>query len=337
MSPMIIGGIIGAIAGGIATVYYSIVKKPHGYVEFKTGLVLKFAPEFKKGSSLLKLRKAYDDISEKEIKKQKLKANTREYMIPTRHGDIKSMLFMNKTGPNKPLIVFIHGGGWCIGSIISHTEQCIRVSDATGMSVLSLEYSLAPECPYPHAVEECKDAVEWIMNSKEGFEGDNQRIILMGDSAGGNLSIVMAYDRLKKDGAQGIVEVVPIYPVTDCHSEKGGSYTRYAKGYYLTKILMDAFDEGYFNNGGDKSDPMASPALVENLKGFPDTYLLTAEFDPLRDEGEAFAKKLEENGVNVTLKRYDGAIHGFFGMALFGRKGIQAVTDLGSYLQKKYA
>ncbi|MEE9372998.1 MAG: alpha/beta hydrolase [Saprospiraceae bacterium] len=330
------GVIIGAIAGGLVSFYYSIIKKPHGFVEFKTGLVLKFAPEFKPGSSVLKLRKAYDDISIKAVKKLKLTADTQAIMIPTRHGDIRSMAFKNKEAKQKPLVVFIHGGGWCIGSIESHREQCIRVSEASGLSVLSLEYSLAPEHPYPQAVEECIDAVEWILKENTLGFGDSSKLVLMGDSAGGNLSIAMAYDRLIKDRAREIVEVVPIYPVTDCHSDKGGSFSDYSKGYYLTKVLMDTFNAHYFKNGGDRTVPMVSPLLSGDFQDFPDTYLITAGFDPLRDEGEAFAKKLNKAGVNVTMKRYEGAIHGFFGLSLFGTKGITAVNELGEYLKQKY-
>jgi acetyl esterase len=336
MSVFITSGLIGGIVGGLATAYYSLVKKPHGFVEFRTGLVLKFSPEFKKGSSLIKLRNVYDDISIKEVKKRKLTAHSEEIMIPTRHGEIRSMAFKREGGEEKPLIVFIHGGGWCIGSIASHTEQCIRVSESSGMSILSLEYSLAPEFPYPQAVEECQDAVNWMINNEFLTFCDSSRIILMGDSAGGNLSITTAYHRLKKDGAKGIVEVVPIYPATDCFSQKGGSFTDFGEGYYLTKILMDAFNEGYFKNGGDASSPYASPLLHDDFEGFPDTYLITAGYDPLRDEGEAFAKKLKNKNVNVFMKRYEGAVHGFFGLALFGNKGLVAVKEMGDYLKNKY-
>ncbi|MDG2448063.1 MAG: alpha/beta hydrolase [Saprospiraceae bacterium] len=336
MSVLLTGGIIGGIIGGLGAAYYSIIKKPHGFVEFKTGLVLKFTPEFKAGSNLINLRNAYDDISIKEVRKRKLTANNEQISIPTRHGDVKSEAFKVADAENRPLIVFIHGGGWCIGSIDSHREQCIRVSQSSGLSVLSLEYSLAPEYPYPHALEECQDAVEWILNNKEFQFCDSSRIILMGDSAGGNLSIAVTYDRLKKDGAKGIVEVVPIYPATDCHSEKGGSFTDFEKGYYLTKILMDTFNEGYFKNGGDTTSPMVSPLLHDDFEGFPDTYLITAGYDPLRDEGEAFAEKLKNKGANVFVKRYEGAVHGFFALALFGKKGLTAAKEMGEYLRKKY-
>lgn len=321
----------------LVALYYSIVKKPHGFVEFRTGLVLKMLPEIKGEVDLVKLRKDFSDLALSSLKKLKISPDTiSNVSMATRHGNIDARAFVMHEGKEKPLIVFFHGGGWCIGSLDTHHEQCTRIALNSGMSVLSIDYSLAPEYPFPRAVEECVDTVEWILDAKATPFADHSRLILMGDSAGGNLSIVVAMEMIKKGKGSHIFEVVPIYPATDCYSEKSGSYTRYDSGYFLTKQLMTAFEKGYFKNGGDQKDAYASPLLVDDLSEFLDTYLITAEFDPLCDEGEAFAKKLESQGRNVTLKRYDGAIHGFFGRASFGRKGLRAVRELGNYLKNKY-
>ena len=328
-------GILILLIFGVGYLY--IVKKPHGFVEFKTGLVLKFLPEVKGDVDMLELRQQYIDLAADRIKKLKIKTdNVEEINIPTRHGEIRGKAFIQNGVSEKPLIVYFHGGGWCLGNVDTHTEQCTRVAIASGLSVFSIDYSLAPEHPFPRAVEECIDAVEWIYSESNISVGNTSELILMGDSAGGNLAIVVALDRLKRGVSKIIREVVPIYPVTDCYSDKKGSYKDYASGYYLTAPLMSAFEKCYFVNKEDKKSELASPILADDLADFPDTYMITAQFDPLCDEGEGFADKLRVNGVKVICKRVNGAIHGFFAREVFGRKGIVAVNELGHYLRNKY-
>lgn len=318
--------------------YRSIVKKPHGFVEFKTGLILKLIPEINGDINLLQVRQDYINLAARGLKRVKIKSDeNRDIEIPTRHGNIRSRAFINNNAEQKPLIVFFHGGGWCIGNIDTHTEQCIRISKSSGMSVISIDYSLAPEHPFPHGIEECMDSVDWIIEHSAFTFGDTSRLILMGDSAGGNISIVTALDRLKKNTISPIVEVVPIYPVTDCYSEKQGSFIKFNRGHQLTGDLMKAFENAYFENDSDRKSYLASPLLVDDLSGFPDTYLLTAEFDPLKDEGQAFAEKLEASGVKVQYQDIKGVIHGFFGQQVFGKKGVKAANDVGQYLRAKYS
>ena len=317
--------------------YLSIVRKKHGYVEFRTGLLLKLLPELKGSIDLLKLRRDYKQMALKRVGKLKIKTDrTIELRVPTRHGDVKARAFISNGSEEKPLIVFFHGGGFCIGDIDTHTEQCTRIALESGMSVISIDYSLSPEYAYPRALEECSDCALWICEKTDFDFGDQSRLVLMGDSAGGWLSIMTAL-RMKKEGLiSNICEVVPVYPVTDYASEKTGSFVMYNTGYFLTGKLMDSFDKAYMSNLDLEARKIASPLLVQDLSDFPDTYLITADFDPLRDEGEAFARKLKSQGVNVTSKRYKGTIHEFFGISLFGRRGIKAVEDLGHYLKHKY-
>jgi len=331
------GIIVIVLVLGLVVIFLFVTKKPHGFVEFKTGLVLMYLPKMEGEIDMIKLRQDYIDLGANRISKLKIKTDEiRDIKIPTRHGEILGRAYIKNEAREKPLVVFFHGGGWCLGNVNTHKEQCIRVANASGLSVLSVDYSLAPENPFPHAVEECIDAVDWILERSKINFAHHSEVILMGDSAGGNLSIVVTLERLQRKEKIGIMEVVPIYPVTDCYSEKKGSYDDFSKGYYLTKDLMDAFEKCYFTRIEDKKSLLASPIFANDLSGFPDTYMITAGFDPLRDEGEAFAKKLKENGVNVICKRVESAVHGFFALEVFGNKGVRAVNEMGAYLRNKY-
>ena len=336
MSPMIIGGVVVGVIGALYGAYRSLVNKPHGKVEFKTGLVLRMIPNTEGNVDLMKLRKEYDRMGRMGSRRLKGKVEERNIMIPTRHGDVSTMAFISKDGADRPLILYFHAGGWCIGSIDSHRESCIRTCLASGMSVLAVDYSLGPEHSYPQPVEESIDVLEWVLSKAEFDFANSKEIILMGESAGGNMSIVLAHDRLKKDGAKNILEVIPIYAVTDCSEDKMGSFKDFESGYYLTKDTIDAFEAAYVKGEVDRESPWLSPLLQDDLKGFPDTYVITAEFDPLRDEGEAFGKKLQELGSKATIKRYDRTIHDFYGRAMFGKQGLKAVNELAEYLKKKY-
>jgi len=159
----------------------------------------------------------------------------------------------------------------------------------------------------------------------------------MGESAGAHMSIVLALDQMNKGTADRILQVVAAYPpVSVIRDEKKGSFIDFEKGYILTKELMEKFDDSYFQDSNvDKRDPMVSPIENNDYKGYPDTYIITAQYDPLRDEGEAFGAKLKAHGVNTVVKRYDLAVHDFYGKAIFGKQGLQAVDELAEYLKGK--
>jgi acetyl esterase len=316
--------------------YYWIIKRPHGFVEFKTGLILRFMPLPKGEIDLISLRNEFIKLTNKSGVLKISADRTSEISIPTRHGPIRARKYEMNQAKKSPLIVYFHGGGWCIGNLDTHHEVCTRMAVNTGFSLISIDYSLAPEFPFPQPVEECVDAVQWISQESDFDFGNTKELILMGDSAGGTLAIVVAQQIKIKGLLDRIAEVVPIYPVTDCFSTKSGSYEKYSFGYHLTSDLMTAFEKGYFKNKADRMSPLASPLLDNDLSDFPDTYLVTAGFDPLRDEGESFAAKLKDQGVKVVLKRYEGAVHSFFGRAVFGKKGILAVKELATYLKNKY-
>jgi acetyl esterase len=315
--------------------YFFIRWTPQGMVEFRSGLVLKFLPSLD-NMPPKKVRIAlekYVASRVKSVNKSLPVKEVRDMMIPTRHGDIRARLYNNTSTDAEELIVFFHGGGWCIGSIESHNEQTRRLAIATDLPVLSINYSLSPEVKFPHALEECVDAVKWAIEHHRELNVSKPQVVPMGDSAGGNLAITTTIQCIKDGLRDHITRVVPIYPVVDGRGRTTESHKLFAKGYYLTAKAMDNFTVDYLNDISDAQDPRTSPLLEEDLSFFPPCFILTAGFDPLRDEGEAFAEKLKSQGVDVTLKRYANALHAFFGIKSFGQKGIDAVYDIAKYLK----
>jgi acetyl esterase len=208
-----------------------------------------------------------------------------------------------------PVVVYLHGGGWVIGSIETHDAPCREIAARSGCGVVSVEYRLSPETKHPGALEDCVAVTEWVAANGAELGVDGSRLVIAGDSAGGNLAAAVTLVARERGGPP-IAGQVLVYPVTDL-TLSHPSITENGEGYFLTADAMRWFAGHY---GGDAAgDPLVSPLLAE-LSGLPPALVLTAEFDPLRDEGEAYAAKLEAAGVPTTLRRFDGQIHGFLGM-----------------------
>jgi acetyl esterase len=211
-----------------------------------------------------------------------------------------------------PLLVWYHGGGWVIGSIAGGDGTCRRLAADAGVVVVSVDYRLAPEHPFPAAPEDCYAATLWAVDHAAELGADPSRVAVGGDSAGGNLAAVvclMARDR----AGPAIAHQLLVYPATDLLMSHPSVKTN-GEGYLLTADTMRWFVDHYLGEA-DAKDPMISPIYAEDLTGLPPAHVITAEFDPLRDEGEAYAQLLEQAGVPTTMRRFDGQIHGFFGFA----------------------
>jgi acetyl esterase len=233
-----------------------------------------------------------------------------------------------------PALVFYHGGGWVIGDLESHDHVCRALANGAQCMVVAVDYRLAPEAKFPAAVDDCFAATRWVADHSTELGIDPARIAVGGDSAGGNLAAVVA--RLARDrGGPALTYQLLIYPVTDLQMTSA-SYVENAEGPLLTKAAMAWFIDHYATGDADRIDPLASPLLATDLVGLPPAFVLTAECDPLRDEGEAYGKRLADAGVPAEVKRYAGMPHGFFsfGAAFDGSK--EAIADAIGRLRRAF-
>lgn len=208
-----------------------------------------------------------------------------------------------------PALVYFHGGGWVIGDLDTHDGACMALANEAGCAVFSVDYRLAPEHKYPAAADDCYAFTRWLAENAADKGVDAQRIAIGGDSAGGNLAAVVAL-MARDSGLPAIRLQLLIYPVTD-YCLDTPSYIENAEGYGLTRAGMRWFWDHYLACGEDGAELKASPLQAESLAGLPPAYVITVGYDPLRDEGDAYAARLIEAGVEVELDRYEGMIHGF--------------------------
>ncbi len=234
-------------------------------------------------------------------------------------------------GP-RPVVVYFHGGGWVVGSIASHDALCRRLCSRSGCIFISVDYRLAPEHKYPAAVDDAFAATQWAAAHAAELGGDPARIAVAGDSAGGNLAAAVCLKARDQHGP-AIAAQVLIYPITD-YLPDFESYETNGSDYFLTNESIVWFWDHYLASKIQATEVLASPLREENFAGLPTALVLVAEFDPLRDEGLAYADRLEQAGVKVERFMADGQIHGFLRrLDLFDRAGTMA-DDLGAALRR---
>lgn len=228
----------------------------------------------------------------------------------------------------RPLIVYFHGGGWTIGDLDTSDGVCRFLALNVPATVLSVDYRLAPEHPFPAAVDDAVAAFLWAALDNTRLGVDPSRIAVAGDSAGGNLAAAVSLLTRDESGPSPALQAL-IYPVTDA---VGGQRSRdeFARGFLLTKADMDWFEHHYLPPGSDHADPRVSMLHAEDLSDLPPAYVVTAGFDPLRDEGEAYAARLQEAGVPVVLRRHPGLIHGFANMTEVSKTARAAMLELAA-------
>jgi acetyl esterase len=258
-----------------------------------------------------------------------------DHRVPVAGGEITVRTY-SPGGPGRhPALVYYHGGGWVIGDLYTHDGLCRSLTNAARCVVASVDYRLAPESKYPAAVEDSYAALAWVVANAARLGIDPRRVAVGGDSAGGNLATVVAL-MARERGGPALVHQVLIYPVTD-HDLDTPSYRENATGYVLTREAMRWFWDHYLVHEAQGREPYASPLRAASLAGLPSTLVITAECDPLRDEGEAYAARLRDAGVPVTLTRYPGMFHGFVRMTRILDKARTAVDEIAGSLQKAFA
>ncbi|MGE0066851.1 MAG: alpha/beta hydrolase [Solirubrobacterales bacterium] len=261
-------------------------------------------------------------------------ARVENLSIPTAAGPMGARFYLPPNLPGgtaPPLLVYYHGGGWVIGDLDTHDGLCRFLAAAAGVAVLSIDYRLAPEHPFPAAVEDAWDALSWAAVNAHELGVDPSRIAVGGDSAGGNLAGGVSI-RAREEGAPTPAMQLLLYPVTDS-ADDPRSRTLFADGFLLTKGDMDHFEGFYLPNAADANDPRVSIFKALDLSGLPRAYVATAGFDPLRDEGEAYAIRMREAGVTVALRRYPSLIHGFANQVYVSRSSRAAMLEVAGALR----
>jgi acetyl esterase len=259
-------------------------------------------------------------------------AEVRDLEIPVPSCSIPARLYRPEGEAPFPLVVYLHGGGWTIGSIDSFDTVVRALTNASGAIVVSIGYRLAPEAPFPAGLEDCLSAVRWLAANAAELGADPDRLAIAGDSAGGNLATVVA--RRLRDEVPLRAQAL-IYPVTDAGCNTA-SYGDFGEGHGLTAASMQRFWNLYLD-GSDGMHPDASPLRSEDLAGSPPAFVITAGFDPLRDEAEAYCEALRDAGVEVECHRYDGAIHGFWRWLAATDLSRRAVEDVAGALRERLA
>ena len=260
-------------------------------------------------------------------------ASVRDHQVPVQGGTITVRVFTPQGATPKPALVYFHGGGWVTGDIDTHEGICRTLANAAGCVVASVDYRCAPEHKFPTAAEDAFAATRWVVEHARELGVDARRVAVQGDSAGGNLAAavaLMARDR----GGPALSFQVLVYPVTDCDFTRA-SCVENAEGYLLTTDSMRYYWDCYAP-GEDRTNPYASPLRAKSFAGLPPALVITAEYDPLRDEGEAYARALATAGVPVAHTQYPGMIHAFYRFTNVLDAARAAVAETVAALRKAW-
>jgi len=251
--------------------------------------------------------------------------------VPGDGGLIPVRVYRPSPASPLPALMYFHGGGFVLGGLDMVDRTCRALANASGCVVISVDYRLAPEHPFPAAADDAFAATQFVAEHASDFGVDPSLLAVGGDSAGGNLATVVAL-RARDAGGPPLAFQLLVYPLVDFTDHDSGSMREFAEGHFLTTAIMDYFADHYLPPGVDRRQPWVSP-LKANLAGLPPASVLTAECDPLRDQGEAFAARLKQAGVQTALKRYDGMIHPFFGLGGIFDGAREAVADASAALK----
>jgi acetyl esterase len=259
-----------------------------------------------------------------------------DHRVPVAGGEITVRVYRPHGDGPFPAHLYLHGGGFWIGALDHFDSSCRATVAGAGCLVASVDYRLAPEHTFPTAPEDCFAALRWLLDHAADLDVDPSRVSVGGGSAGGNLSAVVALMARDRGGPPLVFQVLEI-PVTDLTMSQP-SVEENAEGYVLTKRGMRQYTDYYLGPDGDPTDPYASPLLADDVSGLPPALVMTAEFDPLRDEGEAYGRRLQDAGVPTTIRRWDGQFHGSQNFAKLIPEAAAAYRDMvNAALRDAYA
>jgi acetyl esterase len=279
-------------------------------------------------------RAFFEKITAQDPKLNEAVAKVENRTIPGPGGKITVRIYTPEGKGPFPMLLYLHGGGWVLGTLDIYDDLCRSLCHRAGAVVVSVNYRLAPEHPFPAPLEDCTAALSWCADHGADVGGDSKRLAVAGDSAGGNLSACVALHARDKGGPKIALQVL-IYPVTN-YGFDTMSYHQCAEGYLLTREAMVYFWKHYILKAEDASSPYASPLRAKDLKGLPPALVLTAQYDVLRDDGEAYAVRLQRAGVPVHCTRYLGLIHGFIRYGAVFDQTKHALDEIAEALRKAY-
>ncbi|MGR3276172.1 alpha/beta hydrolase [Acaryochloris marina NIES-2412] len=266
----------------------------------------------------------------KHGRKRKLPKISNQW-VAGRHGKIPIRLYYPSLNPHLPCVVFFHGGGWVTGSLDTHDDFCRQIAYQSGALILSVAYRLAPEFPYPTPLEDCFDVTQWAAQNAEALGADPQQLMVMGDSAGGNLAAAVCLMARDLNGPT-LQRQILLYPALD-GTLNHPSMDQYADAPVLTKPAMEFFVNQYTHSPADIQSSYFSPLLAEDLSQIPPALVITAAYDPLRDEGQAYGQRLRQASVPTQVTDYPGMVHGFLSFPQFCSGAKPAWAEITHYIQ----
>jgi acetyl esterase len=260
-------------------------------------------------------------------------ASVLDRYIPSPGGELGIRVYTPFGTSPLPLMLYFHAGGWVAGNLDSHDPIARNLCAGVAAIVVAVDYRLAPENRFPAATDDCMCALDWLVQHAEELKGDATRIAVAGDSAGGNLAAVTAL-RVRDEGGPRLAGQLLIYPATAHYTRGTRSYSENGKGYLLTREAIEFFWTSYLDGPASARNPYTAPLEATDLSRLSPAMVITAEFDPLRDEGEEYGERLRQAGVPTVISRYDGMIHGFFGLTGIVDKADAALDEACIWLRR---
>jgi len=309
----------------------------HGPLDYKTAIGLKLRDVFSGDQVLTAPRLREDAITRARMLQSRPVdvARIEEMKIPGPAGEIPLRVYWPRENGPLPVLVYYHGGGWVIGNLDTNDSLSRLLANKASAVVVSVDYRLAPEDRFPAAVDDCYAALEWVSQNADRLNVDPSRIALGGGSAGGNLTAVMALMARDRAGPRLVYQVM-FYPATNLFDLTTDSHREFADGYGLTRAHVEFFRDSYLPEAADRKSPYASPLLAESLENLPPAIVITAGFDVLRDEGIAYAERLEAAGVPTVSADYPSMIHGFVSMDRVFGEAEDAIDEAAAALSEAF-
>lgn len=327
------------VVGLCALLLVSWMHTPHGWLTAPAAIISKLAALQESASdnqSIAATRVSRRGATKLVTGTPAAVAEVRNLSIPGPGGPLPIRIYLPESKQTAlPVIIYFHGGGWVLGDLDSHDTLCRTLAVKTDAVVVSVDYRLAPEHVFPAALVDADATLRWVAGNASSFNGDASRIAVAGDSAGGNLAAALSLLARDQHGPQIRAQVL-LYPAVDLSNLDRQSTLDFAQGYFLTRARMAWFIEQYVPEPNQRSEPLVSPLLASSHSGLPPALTITAGFDPLRDEGEAYAGVLSKAGVSSQLQRYDGVLHGFISMDRWFPEAQQATDLIAGFLRKQF-